>query len=55
MSNFDHFIGTRPVAQQHALDNATLSTWLAQHVAGFQGPLSVEMFKGGSQTRPTSW
>ncbi|AVP57785.1 phosphotransferase [Pulveribacter suum] len=52
MSNFDHFIGTRPVAGQHAFDTDALSVWLAQHVPGFAGPLSVEMFKGG-QSNPT--
>jgi aminoglycoside phosphotransferase (APT) family kinase protein len=51
MSNFDHFVGTRPVSEQHAFDTAALSAWL-QHLAGFAGPLSVEMFKGG-QSNPT--
>lgn len=52
MSNFDHFIGTRPVAGQHAFDTDALGAWLARHVPGFEGPLSVEMFKGG-QSNPT--
>jgi aminoglycoside phosphotransferase (APT) family kinase protein len=52
MTNFDHFTGTRPVASQHALDVDALQTWLAQHVEGFAGPLSLEMFKGG-QSNPT--
>lgn len=52
MSNFDHFVGTRPVSEQHAFDTAALSTWLAQHMEGFAGPLTVEMFKGG-QSNPT--
>ena len=52
MSNFDHFIGTRAVSDQHAFDTATLSSWLEQHLEGFAGPLSVEMFKGG-QSNPT--
>ena len=52
MSDFDHFIGTRPVSAQHAFDTGALDTWLAQHVEGFAGPLSVEMFKGG-QSNPT--
>lgn len=52
MSNFDHFIGTRPVSGAHAFDIAALQTYLNQHLEGFSGPLSVEMFKGG-QSNPT--
>ena len=52
MSNFDHFVGTRPVSEQHAFDTAALSAWLRQHLPGFEGPLTVEMFKGG-QSNPT--
>ncbi len=52
MSGFDDFIGTRPVAQQHAFDVPALEQWLATHLPGFAGPLSVEMFKGG-QSNPT--
>ena len=52
MSAFDHFIGTRPVADQHKFDTAVLEAWLAKHIDGFSGPLTVEMFKGG-QSNPT--
>ena len=52
MSHFDHFVGTRPVSDQHAFDTAALSAWLRQHLPGFEGPLTVEMFKGG-QSNPT--
>ena len=52
MSNFDHFIGTRAVSEQHAFDTAALSAWLQQNLESFEGPLSVEMFKGG-QSNPT--
>ena len=52
MSNFDHFIGTRPVSEQHAFDTGALGTWLSRHLADFAGPLTVEMFKGG-QSNPT--
>ena len=52
MSDYDHFIGTRPVSAQHAFDTGALSDWLARHVEGFAGPLAVEMFKGG-QSNPT--
>ncbi|MFA6441700.1 MAG: phosphotransferase [Sterolibacterium sp.] len=48
----DKFIGTRPVAAQHAFDIERLEAWLAGHVAGFHGPLAVEQFKGG-QSNPT--
>jgi aminoglycoside phosphotransferase (APT) family kinase protein len=51
-SNYDHFIGTRPVSEKHAFDTGALTAWLTQNVEGFQGPLSVEMFKGG-QSNPT--
>lgn len=52
MSNFDHFVGTRPVSDQHAFDIERLTDWLSDHMAGFAGPLTVEMFKGG-QSNPT--
>ncbi len=48
----EQFTGTRPVSDQHALDLAALSSWLAAHVEGFVGPLAVEQFKGG-QSNPT--
>nr|WP_295774237.1 phosphotransferase family protein [Rhodoferax sp.] len=52
MSEFDHFLGTRPVSEQHAVDLVALTAWLEKNLAGFSGPLSVEMFKGG-QSNPT--
>lgn len=52
MSTFDHFVGTRPVSEQHAFDTDALTAWMARHVDGFAGPLQVEMFKGG-QSNPT--
>ena len=52
MSQFDHFVGTRPVTGTHAFDVLTLEGWLGDNMPGFQGPLSVEMFKGG-QSNPT--
>ncbi|MDI9330136.1 MAG: phosphotransferase [Alphaproteobacteria bacterium] len=48
----DTFSGTRPVSEAHAFDVEALQTWLSRQVNGFQGPLSVEMFKGG-QSNPT--
>jgi len=50
--SFEHFVGTRPVSGRHAIDVAALSAWLEQHLEDFQGPLTVEMFKGG-QSNPT--
>lgn len=52
MSTFDHFVGTRAVSDQHAFDTAALTDWMGQHVDGFEGPVQVEMFKGG-QSNPT--
>ncbi len=52
MSDFDQFIGTQAVSDKHQFDTAALSAWLSQHLQGFQGPLAVEMFKGG-QSNPT--
>jgi len=52
MELIDKFIGTRPVAAQHAFDVERLEAWLGGHVDGFQGPLTVEQFKGG-QSNPT--
>ena len=52
MTDFDHFVGTKAVSDKHVFDVAALSSYLDQHLPGFQGPLSVEMFKGG-QSNPT--
>ena len=52
MSNFDHFLGTRAVSGQHAVDMAALTAYLTAHMAGFEGPLTAEIFKGG-QSNPT--
>jgi aminoglycoside phosphotransferase (APT) family kinase protein len=52
LSDFDHFVGTRPVSEKHAFDIGALTAWLEQNLEGFAGPLAVEMFKGG-QSNPT--
>jgi len=52
MSDFDHFLGTRPVSGQHTIDLDALSVWLGVNLPGFAGPLTAEMFKGG-QSNPT--
>ena len=49
---YEEFIGTQPVADRQKFDVAALEAYLAQHVDGFSGPLSVEQFKGG-QSNPT--
>jgi aminoglycoside phosphotransferase (APT) family kinase protein len=48
----DQFTGTQPVREQHAVDAQALQDWLARHVDGFQGPLTLSQFKGG-QSNPT--
>lgn len=44
--------GTAPVTETQRFDEAALATWMAAHVEGFAGTLSVEKFKGG-QSNPT--
>jgi len=46
------FTGTVPPEGDDRLDEARLTAWCADHVAGFVGPLSVSKFKGG-QSNPT--
>ena len=52
MTDFDHFIGTQAVPARQTFDVDALSRYLTQHLPGFAGPLTVEMFKGG-QSNPT--
>jgi aminoglycoside phosphotransferase (APT) family kinase protein len=55
MANLDRqqaFTGTKDVAAPLRFDAARLETWLAGHVQGFSGPLTVRQFKGG-QSNPT--
>jgi len=44
--------GTKPVAASHAFDVGALERHLRERLDGFEGPLSVEQFKGG-QSNPT--
>jgi len=44
--------GTTEVPERHRIDIATLERHLRERIDGFQGPLTVEMFKGG-QSNPT--
>jgi len=46
------FSGTTAVREVHRFDEARLAQWLADHVPGYKGPLTVEQFKGG-QSNPT--
>lgn len=52
MTNFDHFVGTGAVSEKHIFDTDALAHWLTSNLPGFEGPLTVEMFKGG-QSNPT--
>ena len=61
--SFEDQKGTSAVREQHRFDEAALAAWMQDHVAGYQGPLIVEQFKGGqsnppftrSITRPLGW
>jgi len=48
----EQFEGTRPMAGTHSFDTDALQAYLQAHLPGFEGPLSVEQFKGG-QSNPT--
>ena len=48
----DAFSGTKPVADALKFDQGALEAWMSQNVDGFEGPVSVEQFKGG-QSNPT--
>ncbi len=50
--DYTNFVGTRAVSQQHSFDPEALGAWLRQNLGGYEGPLTVEMFKGG-QSNPT--
>jgi aminoglycoside phosphotransferase (APT) family kinase protein len=44
--------GTTAVREGYHFDEAALAGWMRAHLAGFQGPLAVEQFRGG-QSNPT--
>ena len=46
------FSGTRGVREAYKFDEAALAAYLTTYIAGFEGPMSVEQFKGG-QSNPT--
>ena len=45
-------LGTTPVREGYAFDEAALAAWMAENVDGFEGPITIEQFKGG-QSNPT--
>mgnify|MGYP001197197273 FL=1 len=51
-SRQEQFSGTKEVAESHRFDVARLEAYMAGHVEGFKGPLTVNQFKGG-QSNPT--
>src|ERR1700674_5706105 len=52
MSNYEAFKGTRPIAEAHRFDAASLERYMREHVEGFSGSLTIEQFNGG-QSNPT--
>lgn len=51
-SRQEAFSGTKEVGDRHRFDIAALERYMQAHVPGFQGPITVEQFKGG-QSNPT--
>ncbi len=43
---------TTAIREGHQLDHAVLARYLADHLAGFEGPLTIRQFEGG-QSNPT--
>ena len=43
---------SQPMQAAHSVDTAALAAWLHANLPGFEGPLSLETFKGG-QSNPT--
>lgn len=43
---------SQPMSAAHDIDTVALAAWLSSHMPGFEGPLSLEKFKGG-QSNPT--
>jgi aminoglycoside phosphotransferase (APT) family kinase protein len=48
----EQFTGTKAMATSHAFDTQALANYLSHTLPGFEGPLTVEQFKGG-QSNPT--
>ncbi len=45
-------IGTMDVLDKHQFDQESLTNFMEENVEGFEGPLTIEEFKGG-QSNPT--
>src|SRR6266851_6544566 len=52
MSGEGEYHGTTPVREAHRFDEMRLSQWMVEHVRDYNGPLTIEQFKGG-QSNPT--
>ena len=52
ISRQEQFSGTKDVTARLRFDEKKLEDYMAAHVEGFEGPLTVEQFKGG-QSNPT--
>src|SRR6266478_5014378 len=50
--NDEEFSGTSAAEERHRIDEVRLDGWMREHVAGYQGPLTVLQFRGG-QSNPT--
>jgi aminoglycoside phosphotransferase (APT) family kinase protein len=48
----DQFAGTMEVQEKQRFDVGALEAWMRSNVEGFEGPLTVEQFRGG-QSNPT--
>lgn len=51
-SRQEMFTGTKEVAETHRFDEGRLADYMAEHVEGFKGPITVRQFRGG-QSNPT--
>lgn len=52
MSETTSNTGTTPVRAGFEFDTVALARWMGEQIAGFQGPIKVEQFRGG-QSNPT--
>lgn len=48
----ENYAGTTAVRPEHRIDQAALEQWMQTNVDSYQGPLTVDQFKGG-QSNPT--
>ena len=48
----EQYSGTMPVTEKQRFDAGALEAWMRGNVAGFEGPMEVEQFRGG-QSNPT--